>query len=146
MHVKAGTLHVHNILIKKALTIMRLSPQSKCLTLRKQCMLSRTLGVWELCTANRNINLTRHYGREYEGSSNNLKIELVYNTDLLVVGINLYHSSIHTHLLQHYSLQLGYRIKLSINIWIKKMRYILYNRILFSHFKKKNGIMLSVKK
>lgn len=98
MHVKAGTLaHVCNILIKKPLTIMRVSPQSECLILRKQQLLSTTLGVWELYTANRNINLSRDYGNVYEGSSNKLKIEPLYNPALLVVGINLYNSSEHTH-------------------------------------------------
>jgi hypothetical protein len=96
-HVKAGTLaHFHNILIKTAVTIMRVPPQPECLTLRKQYMLPRTLGVWELCTTNRNIKLTRHYGNVYEGSSNNLKIELLHSPALLVMGINLYHSSKHT--------------------------------------------------
>lgn len=69
-------------------------------------MLSTTLGVWELYTANRNINLSKHYGNVYEGSSNKLKIEPLYNPALLVVGINLYNSSEHTNYSTiHYSHQ-----------------------------------------
>lgn len=107
MHVKAGTLaNVCNILIKKPLTIMRISSQSECLTFKKTTIHAiKNFGCAQnYCTAIRNINLSRHYGKVYGDSLNKLKIEPLYNPALLVVGINLYHSSEHTHLLQHYSL------------------------------------------